>query len=127
MTIDITETFYPKKRSEWRQWLTKNHDKKKEIWVIFYKKHTKKPTVVYQDAVDEALCFGWIDGMEKRLDEERYVLRFTPRVKRSNWSATNVNRFKALQKAGLVFPAGTAAFVAKKHVYTSFSNKKGAG
>ncbi len=115
MTVEITETFYPKVRKEWRTWLEKNYRGKKEIWVIFYKKATGKQTLSYHDVVDEALCFGWIDGMEKRLDEERYVLRFTPRAKRSNWSETNVKRFNLLHKAGLVNKAGEDAFAAKKH------------
>ncbi len=111
--MQITQTFYPKTQSAWRAWLTKNHSTKKEIWVIFYKKHTGKKTLAYQDVVDEALCFGWIDGMEKRMDEDRYALRFTPRTKKSNWSKTNVSRYKALLTQGCMTEAGKRAFEAK--------------
>lgn len=123
--MEIAETFYPKNRGEWRVWLSKNHHKKKEIWLVFYKKHTRKPTLIYQDAVDEALCFGWIDGMEKRIDEEKYALRFTPRSKRSGWSTGNVTRYKMLIKAGLMTKAGTQAFENKHTVYTSHMKSGG--
>ncbi|MCK4757025.1 MAG: hypothetical protein KAS67_01090, partial [Thermoplasmata archaeon] len=71
--MEITEEFYAKDRAEWRAWLEKNHDKKKEIWLIYYKKHTGKPVVSYDASVEEALCFGWIDGTIKRVDDEYYV------------------------------------------------------
>lgn len=108
--VQITHTFYPKTRAQWRKWLSKYHDQKKEIWVVFYKKHTAKPTLVYEDAVNEALCFGWIDGIEKRIDEERYALRFTPRSKTSNWSKTNIARYHILVKQKLMTQEGVAAF-----------------
>lgn len=111
--MDITRTFYPKTPNQWRVWLDKHHDKKKEIWVIFFKKHTGKQTLAYQDAVDEALCFGWIDGMEKRMDDERYALRFTPRLAKSNWSETNVKRYKVLSAKGRMTESGKLAFEQK--------------
>lgn len=110
MGVTVTKTFYPKTRAEWRKWLTKHHQTTSEIWVIYFKKHTGKPTVAYQDAVDEALCFGWIDGIEKRIDDERYVQRFTPRRQKSHWSDINIGRYKMLLKQGLMTQAGTDAF-----------------
>lgn len=117
MTIEITDKFYPKIRADWRKWLTKNHYLKKEIWIVYYKKHTKKPTIAYQDAVDEALCFGWIDGIDKRIDDERYAQRFTPRAKKSSWSEGNVKRYAMLLKQGLMTKAGKKAFENKSKVY----------
>lgn len=119
MAVIITKTFYPKNRSAWRNWLLKNHEKVKEIWVIYYKKATGKPTIAYQDAVDEALCFGWIDGIEKSIDEERFAQRFTPRAKVSSWSEKNVGRYKMLLKEGLMTETGTKAYEAKSEVYKS--------
>ena len=118
MTHIITVTFYPKTRQEWREWLQKNHAKKREIWLICYKKHTGKPAIDYQDSVDEALCFGWVDGIEKSIDDEKYAQRFTPRANKSNWSEGNVARYKLLIKQELMTDAGKKAFANKKKVYT---------
>lgn len=114
MALTITETFYPVNRNEWRAWLTQHYADKTEIWVVFYKKHTGKPTLLYQDAVEEALCFGWIDGMERRMDDERYALRFTPRRPKSNWTEKNIEIFKRLEKEGLVTESGKKAFADRK-------------
>jgi uncharacterized protein YdeI (YjbR/CyaY-like superfamily) len=122
---EITKTFYPIKASDWRGWLEKNHQSKKEVWVVFYKKSTGKQTVSYHQVLDQALCFGWIDGIEKGIDKEKYAIRFTPRSSKSRWSEINVKRYKELLKQGLVVEAGKIAFKKKIHVYTSFSNKKG--
>ncbi len=92
-------------RKSWRAWLKKNHSKKQELWLMYYKKHTGKPTVSYTDSVEEALCFGWIDGITQRIDEERYALRFTPRRSRSAWSQSNLARMKKLEELGLLSPA----------------------
>ena len=94
--MEITETFYAKNRKEWRAWLEDNFDKKKEIWLIYYKKHTGKPNVSYDESVEEALCFGWIDGILKRIDDERYVRRLTPRRMKSIWSAPNIKRARKM-------------------------------
>jgi uncharacterized protein YdeI (YjbR/CyaY-like superfamily) len=110
MSVSIGETIYPKTISEWRAWLNEHHSSKAEIWIIYYKNHTGKPTLHYQDAVDVALCFGWIDGIEKRLDDERYVQRFSPRRLRSSWSETNVARYNALLEDGKMTSFGTQAF-----------------
>ena len=92
-------------RRSWRAWLRKNHNKEQELWLIYYKKHTGKPTVSYNDSVEEALCFGWIDGITQRIDEERYALRFTPRRNGSAWSQSNIDRMKKLQELGLLSKA----------------------
>ena len=108
--MEITKTYYPKKRNEWRKWLEKNHKKEKEIWVIFYKKHTEKPRVSYNDAVEEALCFGWIDSTVKRIDDEKYCQKFTPRNHKSGWSELNIMRVKKLIKEGKMTDAGMMKF-----------------
>ncbi|MDA3954850.1 MAG: YdeI/OmpD-associated family protein [Bacteroidales bacterium] len=90
------ETIYCKNRDEWRAWLKQNHSIVNEIWLIYYKKHTKKPTVIYNEAVEEALCFGWIDSTVKRIDDETYMQKYTPRRKSSMWSFVNKKRVKKL-------------------------------
>jgi uncharacterized protein YdeI (YjbR/CyaY-like superfamily) len=93
-----------------RRWLEKNHGRCEELWVGFYKKASGKGGLTYPEALDEALCFGWIDGVRKRLDDVAFVQRFTPRRPRSYWSAVNIHRVAELQKAGRMAPAGIAAF-----------------
>ena len=83
-------------KEEWRAWLEKHHSAKNEIWLLFYKQHTGKPCVSYHDAVDEALCFGWIDSIVKRVDDERYLRKFTPRRSSSVWSEVNKRRVERL-------------------------------
>jgi len=87
-------------RESWRDWLQKNHNKDKEIWLVYYKKHTGKPSIPYVDAVEQAICFGWIDGQIKSLDKQRYMQRFTPRTPSSNWSVINIDRAKKMIKEG---------------------------
>ena len=106
--MEISKTLYVTNRDDWRAWLSKYHRTEKEIWLIYYKKHTGKPTIPYDDAVEEALCFGWIDGLEKRVDEERYAQRFTPRRPKSNWSESNRRRVKKLLEQGKMTEAGMA-------------------
>ena len=96
--------------AQWRTWLEENHDKAREVWVGFYKKSSGRPTITWPQAVDEALCFGWIDGVRKSIDEESYTNRFTPRKPVSNWSAVNIRRVGELTLAGRMTPAGLAAF-----------------
>ncbi|RPJ74265.1 MAG: bacteriocin-protection protein [Acidobacteria bacterium] len=93
-----------------RAWLEKHHDSEKELWVGFFKVKAGKGGMVYQQALDEALCYGWIDGMVQRVDEESYAQRFTPRKPNSNWSQVNIRRAKELIAAGLMRPPGLAAF-----------------
>ncbi len=106
--MNITETLYVKTRTAWRSWLEKNHNKYDEIWFVFYKKHTGKPSVKYDEAVEEALCFGWIDSILKRLDDEKYVQRFTPRKAKSQWSDLNKKRVKKLIGEGRMTKSGMA-------------------
>ncbi len=99
---------YISNRKEWRKWLKENHSVIREIWLIYYKKHTGKPRIPYNDAVEEALCFGWIDSTVKRIDDEKYCQKFTPRNDKSNWSEHNKKRVakmikeKKMTKYGLV-------------------------
>ena len=103
------ETFYAKNREEWRTWLHEHHAHAKEIWLIYYRKATGKPRVSYNTAVEEAVCFGWIDSQQKGIDEERFAQRFSPRKPGSNWSETNRVRLRNLIAAGKMTPAGLAA------------------
>lgn len=106
-------------RSEWRKWLEKNHSDVEEVWLIYYKKPSGKPRIPYADAVEEALCFGWIDGKIKRINDDYYIQRFTPRRPGSRWSKYNVDRVRRLIEKGLMTPAGITAFeesVKKPHL-----------
>ena len=107
--MEIGETIYVTTSDEFRKWLIQNHKTKKEIWLIQYKKATKKPSINYVEAVEEALCFGWIDGLEKGMDAERYVLRFSPRRPKSNWTNTNKDRARRMIAEGRMTQAGRAA------------------
>ena len=107
--MDIGETLYVTNREDFRKWLTENHRSRKEIWLIQYKKAAKKPSIDYVEAVEEALCFGWIDGLEKSMDAERYALRFSPRRPKSNWTETNKERARKLIIEGRMTAAGRAA------------------
>lgn len=104
--MKITETLCLTNRAVWRRWLKKNHKSKKEIWLIYLKKHTGKPRIPYDDAVEEALCFGWIDTTVKRIDDERYAQKFTPRRKNSGWSKLNIKRAEKMIRAGKMTETG---------------------
>lgn len=93
-----------------RGWLRKHHLTSTELLVGFYKRRTGKPSMTWPESVDQALCFGWIDGVRRRVDDERYTIRFTPRRPASIWSAVNTRRVAALEKQGLMRPAGAKAF-----------------
>jgi len=97
-------------REQWRYWLKVNHAKAGEVWLVYYKKHTGKLSIDYSDSVEEALCFGWIDGLKKRVDEETYVRRFTPRKTNSKWSPLNIMLAKEMIKEGKMAKAGLASF-----------------
>src|SRR5271165_351608 len=101
--------FFPT-ASKFRAWLKKYHESRLELWVGFYKKSSGKPSITWPESVDEALCFGWIDGLRKRVDEVSYTIRFTPRKPRSIWSAINIKRAQELQAAGKMHAAGREAF-----------------
>ncbi len=91
---------------EFREWLKENHNKEREITVGYYKVNTGKPSMTWSESVDQALCFGWIDGIRKSIDEKSYCIRFTPRNPKSNWSAVNINKAEALISNGLMEPEG---------------------
>jgi uncharacterized protein YdeI (YjbR/CyaY-like superfamily) len=95
--MNLTKTLYVTNRKDWRSWL-KNNQKEKEIWLIYYKKASGKPRISYNEAVEEALCYGWIDSTAKKVDEERYAQRFTPRNRKSNLSEMNKERIRRLIK-----------------------------
>ena len=96
-----------------RRWLERNHGREKEIWVGFYRKDSGRGGLTYREALDQALCFGWIDGVRKKVDEATYVQRFSPRQRKSTWSLVNVRRVDELKALGLMAPAGLAAFEAR--------------
>ncbi len=100
----------PVNRDEWQAWLHDNHNKAKEIWLLFYRKKSGKKGIDYVDAVEEALCFGWIDGLRKKVDEERYTCRFTPRRAGSRWSLLNIERSQKMIKEGKMTAAGLTAY-----------------
>ena len=97
---------YIKTRKEWREWLFQNHDKSGGIWLVFYKKHTGKPALEYDEAVEEALCFGWIDSLIKKIDDEKYIRKMTPRKPGSRWSDLNKRRVLKVINAGIMTEAG---------------------
>jgi uncharacterized protein YdeI (YjbR/CyaY-like superfamily) len=105
-------------REDFRRWLEANHEKAPELWVGYYKKASGRRGMTYAEAVDEALCFGWIDGVARSVDETSYANRYTPRRKDSNWSAINVRRIGELQAAGRMHPAGMRAFEAREPAKT---------
>jgi uncharacterized protein YdeI (YjbR/CyaY-like superfamily) len=96
-------------RAEWRQWLSEHHASSPGVWLIRHKQHAGVKSMPYEELVCEALCFGWIDSLVKRLDENRYAIKVTPRKKTSKWSDINRKRWKRLEAAGLLAPAGLAA------------------
>jgi len=94
--MDITQTLYVTNRKDWRDWLKKNYKTEKEIWLVYPKKATGKPRIEYNDAVEEALCFGWIDSIVKKLDEDHTVQRFSPRKPKAKYSQANIERLRYL-------------------------------
>lgn len=101
-------------QQEFRDWLAENHAKETELLVGFYKVSSKKQSMSWSQSVDQALCFGWIDGIRKSINEESYTIRFTPRKSTSIWSTININKVEVLTKANLMQPAGLAAFKLRK-------------
>ena len=106
--MDIGKTLNVKDSLEWRRWLAKHHADTKEIWIVYYKKASGKSGISYEDSVQEALAFGWIDGQNKTIDDESYAGRFTPRKPNSNWSASNIARVKKLLAEGRMAEPGLA-------------------
>ena len=107
-------SFHPKSRAEWRKWLEENHTRTEGVWLVMYKKGTGKPRVDYAEAVEEALCFGWIDSKGNKLDDERSMLWMAPRKSKTGWSKLNKERIEKLTKAKLMTPAGLAKINAAK-------------
>src|ERR1700693_3850836 len=120
------ETRFFETPADFRAWLAENHATATEIGVVLHRKASGKPTMTWSDAVDQALCFGWIDSIARRLDETSRVQRFTPRKPKSNWSAVNIRKVEELTARGLMTPAGLAAFArreeARSRVY-SYENR----
>jgi uncharacterized protein YdeI (YjbR/CyaY-like superfamily) len=108
------EVTYFETAEAFRDWLAEHHATARELWVGFYKKHTGRPSIDWPQAVDQALCFGWIDGIRKRVDDDRFTNRFTPRKPGSTWSAVNARRVAVLEEMGLMQPAGRAAFAERR-------------
>jgi uncharacterized protein YdeI (YjbR/CyaY-like superfamily) len=105
-------------RAQWRAWLEKHHASVAEIWLVFHKRHTENPSIEYEAAIEEALCFGWVDSLVRRLDTGRYARKFTPRKPDSRWSDLNRRRYAALGKRGLLTEAGRVNSPAGKRAYT---------
>jgi uncharacterized protein YdeI (YjbR/CyaY-like superfamily) len=121
----VKVTFF-KSANECRRWLERNHDKAPELWFGFYKKNSGKRGITYREALDEALCFGWIDGVKKTVDEDSYTYRFTPRKPKSVWSVINTKRAEELRKLGRMAEPGLKAFAArdpKRSGIYSFENR----
>ncbi len=113
-----TETFYPLSQTDWRKWLIENHISKQSVWLIFYKKDSNKPTLLWSEAVDEALCFGWIDSKKKSIDSEKYCQLFSKRKPKSTWSKINKEKVDYLTEQGLMRKAGLKSLsVAKQNGY----------
>jgi len=122
----VVKLKYFKSAADFRVWLEVNHASVTELWIGFYKKDSGKGGITYAEALDEALCFGWIDGIKKRVDEFSYTHRFTPRKPKSIWSLINIGHVKRLTKAGRMMPAGEQAFAArtaKRSGVYSFENR----
>ncbi len=106
MLVKPIETLEARSRDEWRKWLQENHDSRSEIWLVFYKRSSGVVSLGYGDAVEEALCFGWIDSLVRRRDEARYTRKFTPRKAGSRWSTSNRRRYADLKSRGLLAAPG---------------------
>lgn len=109
MNLDVQPTFFAT-QSDFRKWLENNYDKATELFVGFYKVGSGKPSMTWSESVDQALCFGWIDGVRKSIDKDSYFIRFTPRKPTSIWSAVNIKKVETLSSQGLMHPAGMASF-----------------
>ncbi len=112
--VDDLTIFHPKTRRDWRDWLEKHHATSPGVWFVYYKKTSGKPRVTYDEAVEEALCFGWIDSLPRKLDDERSQLLFTPRKPKSVWSKLNKQRIEKLMEQGLMTDIGLAKINAAK-------------
>jgi len=126
---DKAEPLFFATPSAFRRWLVKNHKRATELWVGFYRKDSGRPSITWPESVDEALCFGWIDGIRKKVDDESYKIRFTPRRPKSIWSAVNIARIAVLTGEGRMEPAGVDAFSRREESNSarySFENRESA-
>jgi uncharacterized protein YdeI (YjbR/CyaY-like superfamily) len=124
--LALVETLFFETPAEFRAWLSAHHGTATEIGVVFHKKGSGKPSMTWSDAVDEALCFGWIDSVARRIDDTSRVQRFTPRKPKSNWSAVNIKKVAVLKSLGLMAPAGLEAFARRedaRSVVYSYENR----
>jgi uncharacterized protein YdeI (YjbR/CyaY-like superfamily) len=127
--IDNATPIFFSTPSAFRRWLVKNHKRATELWVGYYRKDSGRPSITWPESVDEALCFGWIDGIRKKVDDESYKIRFTPRRAKSTWSAVNIARIALLTGEGRMQPAGVAAFARRDESNSarySFENRAAA-
>jgi len=108
--MEISRTLYVSNRRDWRKWLEENYNTQNEVWLIYYKKHSGKDRIPYDDAVEEALCFGWIDSIIKKIDDERFAQKFTPRKNNNKWSELNIKRMKKMIKEEKMTDAGLNKF-----------------
>ena len=108
MSKEIIDELYAANRNEWRAWLQANYGSAKSVWLIFFKKHTGRPSVSYDESVEEAICFGWIDGVVRRLDDERFARKFMPRRAKSRWSESNKKGAQKMIDEGMMTEAGLA-------------------
>lgn len=108
--MEPTDVIHFDSPTGFRDWLSAHHAERNVLWVGYWKTLTRRPSITWEESVDEALCFGWIDGIRKRVDDEAYTIRFTPRRSSSTWSRRNIGRYHALEKAGRIEPPGAATY-----------------
>ncbi|MCW8876555.1 MAG: YdeI/OmpD-associated family protein [Kangiellaceae bacterium] len=114
-------TLEVKNLKQWRSWLSSNGDSINEIWLVFYKKSTGKAGFTYSEAVEQAICFGWIDGLKRKIDEQRYTYRFTPRKAKSKWSPLNIKRARKMITQDQMTPQGLTVFQAREEYDEEFN------
>ena len=119
--MELGKTLYITKKENWRKWLSKNYNKEKEIWLVYYRKDSGKPRISYNDAVEEALCYGWIDSTVKNINNEKFAQRFTPRRASSNLSEMNKERIRRLIKEKRMTPIGLKSV---SHAFDKVKDKK---
>jgi uncharacterized protein YdeI (YjbR/CyaY-like superfamily) len=104
--MDNSRTIYLKSRKKWHDWLEQNYEKEKEVWLIYYRKYTNVSSISYEDSLEEALCFGWVDSIIKRIDESKFARKFTPRTDTRKWSDKNIRKIRKLIEEGRITAAG---------------------
>jgi len=105
----VVEELYVQNRDEWREWLSRNYDKKSEVWLVYFKKKSGRLSISYEDSVEEALCFGWVDSIIRKIDDEKFARKFTPRKSGSRWSMANKKRVEKMIREGKMTEAGLAS------------------